>query len=157
MLAQDRFYSTVCSCCQLAVLEFLNNLWGARNRVGIGLSYRLARLHVLADMINWNRCLGPIKVKKFGLCFFIELWTLWTICLHTCDMFPLDCVHLIFNRFSWPFLSRYLYLWSHSSVSISPIFILSFFHDLSRYFETLKSPGIDSKEYSFFFLINLLT
>jgi hypothetical protein len=35
-------------------LEFLNNLWG-RNRVGIGLSYRPARLHRLADLIPWNR------------------------------------------------------------------------------------------------------
>ena len=43
----------------------------ARNRVGKGLSYRLARLHMLAELINWNRCLGSIKVKKFGLCFFI--------------------------------------------------------------------------------------
>ncbi len=30
------------------VLEFLNNLWVAGNQVGIGLSYRLARLHRLA-------------------------------------------------------------------------------------------------------------
>jgi hypothetical protein len=34
------------------VLEFLNNLWGLRNRVGIGfLSYRPARLHRLAELI----------------------------------------------------------------------------------------------------------
>jgi hypothetical protein len=33
------------------VLEFLNNLWGARNRVGIGLSYRPTRLHRLAEFI----------------------------------------------------------------------------------------------------------
>jgi hypothetical protein len=31
-------------------LEFLNNM-GARNRVGIGLSYRPARLHRLAELI----------------------------------------------------------------------------------------------------------
>jgi hypothetical protein len=30
-----------------AVLVFLNNLWGARNRVGIGLSFRPARLHTI--------------------------------------------------------------------------------------------------------------
>jgi hypothetical protein len=34
------------------VLEFLNNLWGARNRVGKGLSYRPARLHRLAELIQ---------------------------------------------------------------------------------------------------------
>jgi hypothetical protein len=32
------------------VLEFLNNLVGARNRLGIGFSFRAARLHSLG---NW--------------------------------------------------------------------------------------------------------
>jgi hypothetical protein len=31
---------------QKTVLEFLNNLWGARNRVGVGLSYRPARARI---------------------------------------------------------------------------------------------------------------
>ncbi len=35
---------------------------GARNRVGIGLSYRPARLHRLAEFIPWNRFLGFINV-----------------------------------------------------------------------------------------------
>ncbi len=35
---------------------------GARNRGGIGLSYRPARLHRLADFIPWNRFLGSINV-----------------------------------------------------------------------------------------------
>jgi hypothetical protein len=35
---------------------------GARNRVGIGLSYRPARLHRLAELIPWNRFLGSLKV-----------------------------------------------------------------------------------------------
>ncbi len=92
---------------------------GARNRVGRGLSYRLARLHVLADMSNWNRCLGSIKVLKFGL-YFLEVDTLDNLLIHTCDMFPLDCVLLlIFNRVSWPFLSRYLYLWSFGCTNLS--------------------------------------
>jgi hypothetical protein len=43
-------------------LGFLNSLWGARNRVGIGLSYRPARLHRLAEFIPWNRFLGSINV-----------------------------------------------------------------------------------------------
>jgi hypothetical protein len=30
---------------------------GARNRVGIGLSYRPARLHRLAELVPWNRFL----------------------------------------------------------------------------------------------------
>ncbi len=35
-----------------------------RNRVGIGLSYRLDRLHRLAESISWNRFLGSLKVKN---------------------------------------------------------------------------------------------
>jgi hypothetical protein len=35
---------------------------GARNRVGIGLSYRPARLHSLAKLHPWNRFLGSITV-----------------------------------------------------------------------------------------------
>jgi hypothetical protein len=34
----------------------------ARNRVGIGLSYRPARLHRLAEFIPWTRFLGSIDV-----------------------------------------------------------------------------------------------
>jgi hypothetical protein len=37
-----------------SVLVFLNNLWGAWNRIGIGLSYRPARLHRLAELIPWK-------------------------------------------------------------------------------------------------------
>ncbi len=40
---------------------------GARNRVGIGLLYRPARLHTeLAELVLWNRILGFLKVLKFG-------------------------------------------------------------------------------------------
>jgi hypothetical protein len=39
----------------------------ARNRVGTGLSYRPARLHILAELVPWNRFLDSLKVKKFGL------------------------------------------------------------------------------------------
>jgi hypothetical protein len=42
---------------------------GYRNRVGIGLSYRPARLHSLAEWVPWNRFLGSLKVQKFGLWF----------------------------------------------------------------------------------------
>ena len=40
---------------------------GARNRVGIALSYWPARLHRLAELIPWNRFLGSLKVYKFRL------------------------------------------------------------------------------------------
>jgi hypothetical protein len=42
---------------------------GARNRVGIGLSYRPVRLHSLASFVPWNRFWGSLKVQKFGLYF----------------------------------------------------------------------------------------
>ncbi len=52
-------------------LEFLNILWGlGGNRVGIGLSYRPARLHRLAELISLSRVLGSLKVLKFGLWSF---------------------------------------------------------------------------------------
>jgi hypothetical protein len=35
---------------------------GARNRVGIGLSYQPAMLHRMAELISWNRVLGSLKV-----------------------------------------------------------------------------------------------
>ncbi len=35
---------------------------GAMNRVGIGLSYRPARLHSLMELVRWNRFLGSLKV-----------------------------------------------------------------------------------------------
>jgi hypothetical protein len=38
---------------------------GARHQVGIGLLYRLARLHRLAEFIPWNRFRGPIHVQKY--------------------------------------------------------------------------------------------
>jgi hypothetical protein len=33
-----------------------------RNRIGIGLSYRPARLHRLAELNPWNRFLGSLEV-----------------------------------------------------------------------------------------------
>jgi hypothetical protein len=45
---------------------------GAKNRLGIGLSYRPASLQSLAELVPWNRFLGSLKVKKkFGLCYHI--------------------------------------------------------------------------------------
>jgi hypothetical protein len=41
---------------------------GARNRVGMGMSYRPPRLHRLAESILWNRFLGSLKVLKYCLC-----------------------------------------------------------------------------------------
>ncbi len=35
---------------------------GARQRGGIGFSYRPARLHRLAEFIHWNQFLGPINI-----------------------------------------------------------------------------------------------
>jgi hypothetical protein len=39
-----------------------------RNRVGIGMSYRPARLHRLAELVTLESILGLLKSLKFGLC-----------------------------------------------------------------------------------------
>ncbi len=39
---------------------------GARNRVGIRLSYQPARLNKLAELMHWNRFLGSLKFKNSG-------------------------------------------------------------------------------------------
>jgi hypothetical protein len=49
-----------------SVLEFLNNLWGGRNRVGIGLSYLAARLHMLAESFLGIDSCAPYKFKNTG-------------------------------------------------------------------------------------------
>jgi hypothetical protein len=46
---------------------------GARHGVGIGLLYRPARLHRLAEFIPWNRFRGPIHVQKYQLRFLSDL------------------------------------------------------------------------------------
>jgi hypothetical protein len=57
------------SLCSLNLTTFKESLAGifkksmrARNRGGIGLSYRPARLHRVAEFIPWNRFLGSINV-----------------------------------------------------------------------------------------------
>jgi hypothetical protein len=49
--------------------DFLNNLWGARNGVGKGLSNRPAGLHSLAELIHWKRIPGlhrRLKIRAPG-------------------------------------------------------------------------------------------
>jgi hypothetical protein len=44
-------------------LELKKNLWGLGTELaGIGLSYRPARLHRLAEFIPWSQFLGSINV-----------------------------------------------------------------------------------------------
>ncbi len=45
----------------------LDNLWGPRNRLGLGLPHRPAGLQRLAESIAWNRFLGSLKVLKYRL------------------------------------------------------------------------------------------
>ncbi len=42
--------------------EIFKQSIAARNQVGIGLSYRPARLHTLAELITWNQFLVFLKV-----------------------------------------------------------------------------------------------
>ncbi len=67
-LCPNSSQSTLLNILQLCGGVFNNQLYTNTNRVGIRLSYRPAGLHRLADLIPSNRCLGSIKVKKFGLC-----------------------------------------------------------------------------------------
>ncbi len=55
-------YSIECIIRRLNCAGIFEQSMGARNRVGIGLSYRPARLQRLAESIPWNRLLGSIKV-----------------------------------------------------------------------------------------------
>ncbi len=56
-----------------AELEFLMSLWGLRNRGGIGLSYRPARLHRLAEFIPLESVPGLHKRLKIRALYD---WTL---------------------------------------------------------------------------------
>jgi hypothetical protein len=40
---------------------------GARNQIGIGLSYRPARLHRLTELMPWNRSLACLNIYEFRL------------------------------------------------------------------------------------------
>jgi hypothetical protein len=59
------YWQSSCSCTSTVnVLRagIFKESMGARHRGGIGLSYRPARLHRLAELIPWNRFLGSINV-----------------------------------------------------------------------------------------------
>ncbi len=49
--------------------EIFKQSMGARNRLGIGLSYRPARLHSLAEFVPWNQFLGSLKSLKIRALF----------------------------------------------------------------------------------------
>jgi hypothetical protein len=58
---KNRFQGT--SSARLCILSWVfKKSMGARHRVGIGLSYRPAMLHRLAELMPWHRFLGSIKV-----------------------------------------------------------------------------------------------
>ncbi len=62
---------------------------GARNWFRIGFSYRPARLYRLAELIPWNRCLGPLKVSKIGL-----WWAGTTTYSHSVPRPSTDCLKI---------------------------------------------------------------
>ncbi len=79
------------SCSETSIAGIFKQSMGALNRVGIGLSYRPARLHSLAELVPWIRFLGSLKVQKLGLRIKTLLWhefrQLTTDCLFTCITF----------------------------------------------------------------------
>jgi hypothetical protein len=61
------FYAVFPSCKPVKMVSLLcagifKQSLGARGRLGIGLSYRPARLHSLAELVPRNRFLGSLKV-----------------------------------------------------------------------------------------------
>ncbi len=53
-------------------MAFLNNLWGARNRIGIGLWYRPARLQRLAEFIPFESIPGLHRRLKIRAQMYCE-------------------------------------------------------------------------------------
>ncbi len=63
-----RFHKTVDSELEVDIRAgIFKKSMGARNQVGIGLSYRTARPDRLVEFIPWNRFLGSTNVKNTGL------------------------------------------------------------------------------------------
>jgi hypothetical protein len=56
---------------------------GAKNQVGIGLSYRPTRLHSLAELVPWNRFLGSLKVKKIRALIWGQFLGMYTEGFHS--------------------------------------------------------------------------
>jgi hypothetical protein len=59
---------SICSVDLVTRAGIFKKTMGARHRVGIGLSYRPARLHRLAELMPWHRFLVSIRVLKYQLC-----------------------------------------------------------------------------------------
>ncbi len=71
ILYSNKFFALLFWCDSFSggttVLEIcIESMW-ARNRIGMGLSYRPARLHSLAELIPWNRFWTPKKFKILAL------------------------------------------------------------------------------------------
>ncbi len=66
-----------CQFCVVARAGIFKKAMGARNRGGIGLSYRPARLHRLVEFIPWNQFRGPINIEKYGL--WSQIRCLWRV------------------------------------------------------------------------------
>ncbi len=73
------------------------SMLGARNRVGIRLSYRPARLHRLAELTPWNRFLGLCS-----LLYFLPLSLLFSFnfsyCFSSCSLLIFLVLFLLFFR-----------------------------------------------------------
>jgi hypothetical protein len=51
----------------LSCAGILEQSMGARNRLGIGLSYWPARLHRLVELIHWNQFLGSLSLNTVSV------------------------------------------------------------------------------------------
>ncbi len=105
--------------------EIFKESMGAKNRGGIGLSYRPARLHRLAEFIPWNRFLGSINVQKYGLApdaerislptfYFFSCW-IRILILNTIRIRILNTIRIQVLQFAllfWKKLRKYSLKWS---------------------------------------------
>ncbi len=82
---------------RLARAGIFKKSMGARHRGGIGFSYRHARLHRLAEFIHRHQFLGSLNVYKYGL------WSLISIIQHdeNKDDLKLFCAMPRCSQFLW--------------------------------------------------------
>jgi hypothetical protein len=107
---------------------------GARQRVGIGFSYRPARLRRLADFIPWNQFLGSINIKKYVLISVLQVFSVSVKC--SSSIFLLS---LTMDSWGW----RSAVYWPFLGLSPTILFPLN---SRARICKRSRSPGIDSEE-----------
>jgi hypothetical protein len=103
---------------------------GARNRAGIGLSYRPARLHRLAESNPWNRFLGSLKVNNTGsVCIVLDYFSQKSTSYHVMSIREIEAAGFAIRVF---FQQKYtIFLKKHVLSHTKMLSHLGFLKDLS--------------------------